>query len=151
MFVFSKHLTLPLDSENTSAACPPKKKGVLEPRASADNCAKNLFSSPGTKRSFTRHPSLIKLAKSIQDDRRKINSAPSSPVKSKQKRISSFKKKKKVPSPANYYKWFLFFLNLLFCLQVIPQWTVTSQTKWPSSLLFVRLNLTRSQRKFSSI
>uniref|UniRef100_A0A3P9CB17 Transcription factor E2F8 n=1 Tax=Maylandia zebra TaxID=106582 RepID=A0A3P9CB17_9CICH len=72
-----------IDSENTSTACPPKKKGVLEPRASADNCAKNLFSSPGTKRSFTRHPSLIKLAKSIQDDRRKINSAPSSPVKSK--------------------------------------------------------------------
>ncbi|KAM4744179.1 transcription factor E2F8 isoform 2-T2 [Anableps anableps] len=35
----------------------------------------------GAKRSFTRHPSLIKLAKSIQDDRRKINSAPSSPVK----------------------------------------------------------------------
>ncbi|XP_063336909.1 transcription factor E2F8 [Pelmatolapia mariae] len=81
------------DSENTSTACPPKKKGVLEPRASADNCAKNLFSSPGTKRSFTRHPSLIKLAKSIQDDRRKINSAPSSPVKSDSSVNSDFPNK----------------------------------------------------------
>ncbi|XP_061593829.1 transcription factor E2F8 [Cololabis saira] len=58
-----------------------KNKSVLESRASLENCAKNLFSSPGTKRGFTRHPSLIKLAKSIQDDRRKINSAPSSPVR----------------------------------------------------------------------
>ncbi|KAF6716012.1 Transcription factor E2F8 [Oryzias melastigma] len=58
-----------------------KKKSVLQPCASVENCAKNLFSSTATKRSFTRHPSLIKLAKKIQDDRRKINSAPSSPVK----------------------------------------------------------------------
>uniref|UniRef100_A0A673WCS4 Transcription factor E2F8 n=1 Tax=Salmo trutta TaxID=8032 RepID=A0A673WCS4_SALTR len=56
-------------------------KRTLESRTSVDNCAKNLFSSPGSKRSFTRHPSLIKLAKSIQEDRRKINSAPTSPVK----------------------------------------------------------------------
>ncbi|XP_030582358.1 transcription factor E2F8 isoform X2 [Archocentrus centrarchus] len=70
------------DLESTSFECPSKKISVLEPRASVDNCAKNLFSSPATKRSFTRHPSLIKLAKSIQEDRRKINSAPSSPVKS---------------------------------------------------------------------
>uniref|UniRef100_A0A3Q4HZX6 Transcription factor E2F8 n=1 Tax=Neolamprologus brichardi TaxID=32507 RepID=A0A3Q4HZX6_NEOBR len=84
---------LALNSENTSTACPPRKKGVLEPRASADNCAKNLFSSPGTKRSFTRHPSLIKLAKSIQDDRRKINSAPSSPVKSDSSVNSDFPNK----------------------------------------------------------
>lgn len=70
------------DMENPTFECPSKKKSVLESRASVDNCAKNLFSSPGTKRSFTRHPSLIKLAKSIQDDRRKINSAPSSPAKS---------------------------------------------------------------------
>ncbi|KAL1006997.1 hypothetical protein UPYG_G00080400 [Umbra pygmaea] len=56
-------------------------KRTLEPRPSVENCAKNLFSSPGSKRSFTRHPSLIKLAKSIQEDRRKINSAPTSPVK----------------------------------------------------------------------
>lgn len=69
------------DSEASASECPSKKKSVLESRASLDNCAKNLFSSPENKRSFTRHPSLIKLAKSIQDDRRKINSAPSSPVK----------------------------------------------------------------------
>uniref|UniRef100_A0A8C1G1H5 Transcription factor E2F8 n=1 Tax=Cyprinus carpio TaxID=7962 RepID=A0A8C1G1H5_CYPCA len=54
---------------------------LLESRSSVDSCAKNLFSSPGTKRGFTRHHSLVKLVKSIQDDRRKINSAPSSPVK----------------------------------------------------------------------
>ncbi|XP_023155735.2 transcription factor E2F8 isoform X2 [Amphiprion ocellaris] len=70
------------DSEAATSESPSKKRSVLESRASLDNCAKNLFSSPENKRSFTRHPSLIKLAKSIQDDRRKINSAPSSPVKS---------------------------------------------------------------------
>ncbi|XP_026866951.2 transcription factor E2F8 isoform X2 [Electrophorus electricus] len=53
----------------------------LESRASIDNCTKNLFCSPGSKRSFTRHHSLVKLAKSIENDRRKISSAPSSPVK----------------------------------------------------------------------
>uniref|UniRef100_A0A3P8RJE6 Transcription factor E2F8 n=1 Tax=Amphiprion percula TaxID=161767 RepID=A0A3P8RJE6_AMPPE len=68
-------------SEASTSESPSKKRSVLESRASLDNCAKNLFSSPENKRSFTRHPSLIKLAKSIQDDRRKINSAPSSPVK----------------------------------------------------------------------
>lgn len=73
----------PVKELKTAAAkCTSKQKSVLESRASAENCAKNLFSSPKNKRSFTRHPSLIKLAKSIQDDRRKINSAPSSPVKS---------------------------------------------------------------------
>ncbi|KAI3377349.1 hypothetical protein L3Q82_008555 [Scortum barcoo] len=70
------------DLENSTSELPSKKKSVLESRTSVDNCAKNLFSSPGSKRSFTRHPSLIKLAKSIQEDRRKINSAPSSPVRS---------------------------------------------------------------------
>ncbi|KAJ8413029.1 hypothetical protein AAFF_G00106110 [Aldrovandia affinis] len=54
--------------------------GPLESKSSLQNCTKNLFSSGG-KRGFTRHPSLIKLAKSIQEDRRKINSAPASPVK----------------------------------------------------------------------
>ncbi|XP_042814140.1 transcription factor E2F8 isoform X2 [Panthera tigris] len=49
-------------------------------RPSKDNCAKNLFSTRG-KPNFTRHPSLIKLVKSIESDRRKINSAPSSPIK----------------------------------------------------------------------
>ncbi|XP_037006474.2 transcription factor E2F8 [Artibeus jamaicensis] len=47
---------------------------------SKENCAKNLFSTRG-KPNFTRHPSLIKLVKSIENDRRKINSAPSSPIK----------------------------------------------------------------------
>ncbi|KAK5874374.1 hypothetical protein PBY51_019321 [Eleginops maclovinus] len=69
------------DLESSTSKCSTKKKVVLEPRPSLENCAKNLFSSPGAKRSFTRHPSLIKLAKSIQDDRRKINSAPNSPFK----------------------------------------------------------------------
>lgn len=78
----SKHEALVSDLENSTSECPPKKRSVLETRTSVDNCAKNLFSSPRTKRGFTRHPSLIKLARSIQDDRRKINSAPSSPVKS---------------------------------------------------------------------
>ncbi|ELK37580.1 Transcription factor E2F8 [Myotis davidii] len=45
-----------------------------------ENCAKNLFSTH-RKPNFTRHPSLIKLVKSIESDRRKINSAPSSPIK----------------------------------------------------------------------
>uniref|UniRef100_A0A668AYC9 Transcription factor E2F8 n=1 Tax=Myripristis murdjan TaxID=586833 RepID=A0A668AYC9_9TELE len=67
--------------KSSTSGYPPTKRRVLESRASVENCAKNLFSSPGGKRSFTRHPSLIKLARSIQDDRRKINSAPSSPVK----------------------------------------------------------------------
>ncbi|XP_069824145.1 transcription factor E2F8 isoform X2 [Dendropsophus ebraccatus] len=54
---------------------------ALDLRSPKENCAKNLFSGRG-KQSFTRHQSLIKLAKSIENDRRKINSAPSSPVKS---------------------------------------------------------------------
>ncbi|XP_064192279.1 transcription factor E2F8 isoform X3 [Anguilla rostrata] len=55
--------------------------GALESKMSLENCTKNLFPSSGAKRGFTRHPSLIKLAKSIQEDRRKINSAPTSPIK----------------------------------------------------------------------
>uniref|UniRef100_H3B8S1 Transcription factor E2F8 n=1 Tax=Latimeria chalumnae TaxID=7897 RepID=H3B8S1_LATCH len=47
----------------------------------AEQCNKNLFPASSPKQSFTRHPSLIKLAKSIEDDRRKINSAPTSPIK----------------------------------------------------------------------
>uniref|UniRef100_A0A663MFT3 Transcription factor E2F8 n=1 Tax=Athene cunicularia TaxID=194338 RepID=A0A663MFT3_ATHCN len=43
-------------------------------------CSKNLFPSRG-KQNFTRHPSLIKLVRSIENDRRKIQSAPTSPVK----------------------------------------------------------------------
>ncbi|MBN3286732.1 E2F8 factor, partial [Polyodon spathula] len=55
--------------------------GILASRNSVDNCAKNLFPSSKTKQNFTRHPSLVKLAKSIENDRRKVSSAPSSPVK----------------------------------------------------------------------
>ncbi|XP_055670478.1 transcription factor E2F8 isoform X2 [Falco peregrinus] len=47
---------------------------------SKEQCSKNLFPSKG-KQNFTRHPSLIKLVKSIENDRRKIQSAPTSPVK----------------------------------------------------------------------
>ncbi|XP_050811235.1 transcription factor E2F8 isoform X3 [Gopherus flavomarginatus] len=45
-----------------------------------EQCSKNLFPSRG-KQSFTRHPSLIKLVKTTESDRRKIHSAPSSPSK----------------------------------------------------------------------
>nr|XP_015193945.1 PREDICTED: transcription factor E2F8 isoform X2 [Lepisosteus oculatus] len=69
--------------EKTSSAATLATSKTLESRSSIENCAKNLFPSSKTKHSFTRHPSLVKLAKSIQDDRRKINSAPSSPVKMK--------------------------------------------------------------------
>lgn len=67
--------------ENSKSSNTTTTKRILDPHDSVDNCSKNLFSSPGGKRGFTRHPSLIKLAKSIQEDRRKVNSAPTSPVK----------------------------------------------------------------------
>ncbi|XP_056135000.1 transcription factor E2F8 [Lampris incognitus] len=69
------------DLESSTSGCPSTTSRVLESRSSVENCAKNLFSSSGTKHSFTRHPSLIKLAKTVQADRRKISSAPSSPIK----------------------------------------------------------------------
>ncbi|KAM6174037.1 transcription factor E2F8 [Erethizon dorsatum] len=75
--------TGPEISPNTSGSSPvlPSATSDLEVRQSAkENCAKNLFSTRG-KPNFTRHPSLIKLVKTIESDRRKINSAPSSPVK----------------------------------------------------------------------
>nr|XP_048286121.1 transcription factor E2F8 [Myodes glareolus]XP_048286122.1 transcription factor E2F8 [Myodes glareolus]XP_048286123.1 transcription factor E2F8 [Myodes glareolus] len=75
--------TGPEISPNTSGSSPvtPLTTSFLEVEQSAkENCAKNLFSTRG-KPSFTRHPSLIKLVKSIESDRRKISSAPSSPVK----------------------------------------------------------------------
>ncbi|XP_032344766.1 transcription factor E2F8 isoform X2 [Camelus ferus] len=76
--------TGPEISPNTSGLSPvlPVAPSDLEVRRSSkENCAKNLFSTRG-KPNFTRHPSLIKLVKSIESDRRKINSAPSSPIKS---------------------------------------------------------------------
>ncbi|XP_019506950.1 PREDICTED: transcription factor E2F8 [Hipposideros armiger] len=75
--------TGPEISPNSSGLSPinPFSPSDLEVRQSSkENCAKNLFSTRG-KPNFTRHPSLIKLVKSIESDRRKINSAPSSPIK----------------------------------------------------------------------
>ncbi|NWW85183.1 E2F8 factor, partial [Rhynochetos jubatus] len=63
--------------ETTSMTCPPP---TSESITSKEQCSKNLFPSRG-KQNFTRHPSLIKLVKSIENDRRKIQSAPTSPVK----------------------------------------------------------------------
>ncbi|XP_074005063.1 transcription factor E2F8 [Numenius arquata] len=61
----------------TSVTRPPP---ISEFIPSKEQCSKNLFPLKG-KQSFTRHPSLIKLVKSIENDRRKIQSAPTSPVK----------------------------------------------------------------------
>ncbi|NXC67475.1 E2F8 factor, partial [Anhinga anhinga] len=61
----------------TSTTCPPP---ISESITSKEQCSKNLFPSRG-RQNFTRHPSLIKLVKSIENDRRKIQSAPTSPVK----------------------------------------------------------------------
>ncbi|NXJ76376.1 E2F8 factor, partial [Trogon melanurus] len=63
--------------ETTSTTCSPP---ISESITSKEQCSKNLFPSRG-KQNFTRHPSLIKLVKSIENDRRKIQSAPTSPVK----------------------------------------------------------------------
>ncbi|KAM9372872.1 transcription factor E2F8 [Phaethornis superciliosus] len=63
--------------EANSTTCPPP---ISESITSKEQCSKNLFPSKG-KQNFTRHPSLIKLVKSIENDRRKIQSAPTSPVK----------------------------------------------------------------------
>ncbi|NXP19270.1 E2F8 factor, partial [Scytalopus superciliaris] len=63
--------------EVISTTCsPPVSESIL----SKEHCSKNLFPSKG-KQNFTRHSSLIKLVKSIENDRRKIQSAPTSPVK----------------------------------------------------------------------
>ncbi|NXL32625.1 E2F8 factor, partial [Glaucidium brasilianum] len=63
--------------ETTSTTCSPP---MSESIPSKEQCSKNLFPSRG-KQNFTRHPSLIKLVRSIENDRRKIQSAPTSPVK----------------------------------------------------------------------
>ncbi|NXD83798.1 E2F8 factor, partial [Halcyon senegalensis] len=63
--------------EPTSTTCP---SPISEFIPSKEQCSKNLFPSRG-KQNFTRHPSLIKLVKSIENDRRKVQSAPTSPVK----------------------------------------------------------------------
>ncbi|NXO41428.1 E2F8 factor, partial [Locustella ochotensis] len=63
--------------EVTSTTCAPP---ISEAIPSKEQCSKALFPSKG-KQNFTRHSSLIKLVKSIENDRRKIQSAPTSPVK----------------------------------------------------------------------
>ncbi|NXP32871.1 E2F8 factor, partial [Leiothrix lutea] len=63
--------------EATSTPCAPP---ISESIPSKEQCSKALFPSKG-KQNFTRHSSLIKLVKSIENDRRKIQSAPTSPVK----------------------------------------------------------------------
>ncbi|NXF75057.1 E2F8 factor, partial [Sclerurus mexicanus] len=63
--------------EATTTTCSPP---ISESIPSKEHCSKNLFPSKG-KQNFTRHSSLIKLVKSIENDRRKIQSAPTSPVK----------------------------------------------------------------------
>ncbi|NXO06058.1 E2F8 factor, partial [Oriolus oriolus] len=63
--------------EATSTTCSPP---ISESISSKEQCSKALFPSKG-KQNFTRHSSLIKLVKSIENDRRKIQSAPTSPVK----------------------------------------------------------------------
>ncbi|NXL70907.1 E2F8 factor, partial [Leptocoma aspasia] len=63
--------------EATSTTCSPPISGSIP---SKEQCSKALFPSKG-KQNFTRHSSLIKLVKSIENDRRKIQSAPNSPVK----------------------------------------------------------------------
>ncbi|KAF1674621.1 Transcription factor E2F8, partial [Pygoscelis papua] len=88
--------------ETTSTTCPPP---ISESITSKDQCSKNLFPSRG-KQNFTRHPSLIKLVKSIENDRRKIQSAPTSPVKisaSTDQNLSAFPSKMaQVPAIAKH-------------------------------------------------
>ncbi|NXF53325.1 E2F8 factor, partial [Oceanites oceanicus] len=88
--------------ETTSTICPPP---ISESITSKEQCSKNLFSSRG-KQNFTRHPSLIKLVKSIENDRRKIQSAPTSPVKisaSTDQNLSAFPSKMaQVPAIAKH-------------------------------------------------
>ncbi|XP_016848216.2 transcription factor E2F8 isoform X2 [Anolis carolinensis] len=57
-------------------------------KSSKENCSKNLFPTR-SKQGFTRHPSLIKTAKTMQIDQRKIRSAPSSPIKKNTSQIAS--------------------------------------------------------------
>ncbi|NXY87516.1 E2F8 factor, partial [Alcedo cyanopectus] len=60
-----------------SMTCPsPNSESI----PSKEQCSKNLFPSRG-KQNFTRHPSLTQLVKSTENDRRKVQSAPTSPVK----------------------------------------------------------------------
>ncbi|XP_053140527.1 transcription factor E2F8 [Hemicordylus capensis] len=59
----------------------------MEGKSPKEHCSKNLFPAR-SKQGFTRHPSL-KLAKGTQNNRRKIHSAPSSPIKKSTSQIAS--------------------------------------------------------------
>ncbi|XP_067902623.1 transcription factor E2F8 [Heterodontus francisci] len=50
------------------------------PKISKEALSKNLFPASNTKQGFTRHASLNHLLQNIENDQRKISSAPSSPV-----------------------------------------------------------------------
>ncbi|KFO70170.1 Transcription factor E2F8, partial [Cuculus canorus] len=65
--------------ENTSTPCPPPTSESIPYN---EQCSKKnqLFPLRG-KQNFIWHPSLINLVKSIENDRKKIQSAPTSPVK----------------------------------------------------------------------
>ncbi|KAH0620826.1 hypothetical protein JD844_021629 [Phrynosoma platyrhinos] len=60
----------------------------VKEESSRNNCSKELFPTR-SKQGFTRHPSLIKTAKTTQSDWRKIHSAPSSPIKKNTSQIVS--------------------------------------------------------------
>ncbi|XP_072721657.1 transcription factor E2F8 [Ciconia boyciana] len=85
----------------TTSMTPP----ISESITSKEQCSKNLFPSRG-KQNFTRHPSLMKLVKTIENDRRKIQSAPTSPVKisaSTDQNLSAFPSKMaQVPAMAKH-------------------------------------------------
>ncbi|NXJ40783.1 E2F8 factor, partial [Ciconia maguari] len=85
----------------TTSMTPP----ISESITSKEQCSKNLFPSRG-KQNFTRHPSLMKLVKTIENDRRKIQSAPTSPVKisaSTDQNLSAFPSKMaQVPGMAKH-------------------------------------------------
>ncbi|XP_029438413.1 transcription factor E2F8 [Rhinatrema bivittatum] len=68
------------DDTNAAAGLTSLPVSAAELKTPKEHCAKKLFPASG-KQSFTRHPSLVKLAKRIEGDRRKINSAPTSPAK----------------------------------------------------------------------
>ncbi|NXI59769.1 E2F8 factor, partial [Chloroceryle aenea] len=88
--------------DTTSMTCP---SPISESIPSKEQCSKNLFPSRG-KQNFTRHPSLIKLVKSIENDRRKVQSAPTSPIKisaSTDGNLSAFPSKMaQVPASTNH-------------------------------------------------
>lgn len=50
------------------------------PKISKETFAKNLFPASTTKQSFTRHASLNHIMPNVENDQRRINSAPSSPI-----------------------------------------------------------------------